>query len=58
MVYNKGNAMVSRSFRIDKNTLEIIQNYAKDRDLGITVCIRMILESFAENLVADMENTN
>lgn len=48
-------AMLSRSLRIDKPTLEILEAAARERDLGITVYIRMILQSFAANLAITEE---
>jgi hypothetical protein len=42
--------MVSRSLRLKKSTLEVLQVEADKNDLGITVYIRRVLESLVENL--------
>lgn len=47
--------MVSRSFRANTSTLKVLEDYAESRDIGITVCIRMVLESFVENLLEDIK---
>lgn len=43
-------AMVSRSLRLRRETLEVLQEQAKLQDLGITVYIRRVLESLVSNL--------
>jgi hypothetical protein len=43
-------AMVSRSLRIKRETLKILQEQADLQGLGITVYIRRVLESLVENL--------
>jgi len=45
-------AMVSRSLRLRKDTLKILQEQADLQGLGITVYIRRVLESLVENLTA------
>lgn len=45
-------AMVSRSLRLRKDTLKILQEQADLQGLGITVYIRKVLESLVENLTA------
>jgi len=50
---DKKQAMVSRSLRIDKETLGVLEEAARNQDIGITVYIRMILQSFAVNLRTD-----
>lgn len=42
------NAMVSRSLRLHRSTLEELQEQAKSLDMGITVFIRHILEKHVE----------
>lgn len=44
-------AMVSRSLRLHKDTLDILKQEAEKTGVGITVYIRMILESFVQNIV-------
>ena len=44
------NAMVSRSLRLRKDTLKVLQEQADLQGLGITVYIRKVLESLVENL--------
>jgi hypothetical protein len=46
----KEEAMVSRSLRIKRETLEVLQREADKNDLGITVYIRTVLESLVEQL--------
>lgn len=46
------NAMVSRSLRLKKDTLKVLQEQADLQGLGITVYIRKVLESLVENLAA------
>lgn len=43
-------AMLSRSFRIHRDTLVVLEEEAKNQGLGITVYIRRILESFVHNI--------
>lgn len=43
-------AMVSRSLRLKKETLEILKEQADYQELGITVYIRKVLESLVDNL--------
>jgi predicted DNA-binding protein len=43
-------AMVSRSLRLHKNTLERLQKEADKLGLGITVYIRTVLEKLVDNL--------
>jgi hypothetical protein len=50
---NPNGAMLSRSFRIHQDTLAVLEEEALKKDLGITVYIRRILESFVENLQAE-----
>lgn len=45
-------AMVSRSLRLKKETLKVLQEQADLQGLGITVYIRKVLESLVENLTA------
>lgn len=45
-------AMVSRSLRLRKDTLKVLQEQADLQGLGITVYIRKVLESLVENLTA------
>lgn len=45
-------AMVSRSLRLRKDTLKVLQEQADLQGLGITVYIRRVLESLVENLTA------
>jgi len=44
------NVMVSRSLRLRKDTLKVLQEQADLQGLGITVYIRRVLESLVENL--------
>lgn len=44
------NAMVSRSLRLKKETLDVLHEQANYQGLGITVYIRRVLESLVENL--------
>lgn len=44
--------MVSRSLRLKKETLKVLQEQADLQGLGITVYIRRVLESLVENLTA------
>jgi predicted DNA binding CopG/RHH family protein len=44
-------AMVSRSLRLHKSTLDVLKQEADKTGVGITVYIRMILESFVQNIV-------
>lgn len=43
-------AMVSRSLRLRKDTLEVLKREADKNGLGITVYIRTVLESLVNNL--------
>lgn len=43
-------AMVSRSLRLRRDTLEVLHREAEKNGLGITVYIRTVLESLVENL--------
>lgn len=43
-------AMVSRSLRLKRETLKVLQEQANLQGLGITVYIRRVLESLVENL--------
>ena len=43
-------AMVSRSLRLKKETLLVLQEQADLQNLGITVYIRKVLESLVDNL--------
>lgn len=43
-------AMVSRSLRLKRETLKVLQEQANFQGLGITVYIRRVLESLVENL--------
>lgn len=43
-------AMVSRSLRLRKDTLEVLHEQAELQGLGITVYIRRVLESLVDNL--------
>lgn len=43
-------AMVSRSLRLRKDTLEVLHQQADLQGLGITVYIRRVLESLVANL--------
>lgn len=47
---DKKSPMVSRSFRIGKDTLEALEEQAELQGLGITVYIRRVLESLVDNL--------
>ena len=47
---NSSTAMVSRSLRLKKETLEVLKKQADLQGLGITVYIRKILESLVDNL--------
>lgn len=49
------NAMVSRSLRLKKETLKVLQEQANVQGLGITVYIRRVLESLVENLNEETE---
>lgn len=51
-------AMVSRSLRLKKDTLTVLEEQAKELDLGITVLIRRILENHVHSLTTVRENTN
>ena len=46
----KSEAMASRSFRIRRDTLAVLEEQAKIRGLGITVYIRKVLESLVDNI--------
>jgi len=43
-------AMVSRSLRLRKDTLEVLKHEADKHGLGITVYIRTVLEKLVDNL--------
>lgn len=43
-------AMVSRSLRLHKDTLAVLQEQADQQGLGITVYIRTVLESLVSNI--------
>lgn len=43
------NAMLSRSVRLRKDTLDNLKDLANEKGVGITVYIRMVLESVVEN---------
>lgn len=45
------NAMVSRSVRLKTDTLDHLKELANEKGVGITVYIRMVLESVVENAV-------
>ena len=45
-------AMVSRSLRLRRDTLEVLHAQAEIQGLGITVYIRRVLESLVDNLKA------
>lgn len=45
------NAMLSRSVRLRQNTLDNLKALADEKGVGITVYIRMVLESVVENAV-------
>lgn len=47
---NTSKAMVSRSLRLHKSTLTVLEKEAKNKGLGITVYIRKILEGAADIL--------
>jgi hypothetical protein len=47
---NTSKAMVSRSLRLKKETLVVLQQQAELQGLGITVYIRRVLESLVDNL--------
>lgn len=51
-------AMVSRSLRLKKETLKVLQEQANLQGLGITVYIRRVLESLVENLAQEVEVSN
>lgn len=51
-------AMVSRSLRLKKETLKVLQEQADLQGLGITVYIRKVLESLVENLAQEVEVSN
>jgi hypothetical protein len=55
---NTSNAMVSRSLRLKKETLDVLHEQAKKNNLGITVYIRTVLESLVENLAEEVEVHN
>lgn len=42
-------AMLSRSIRLHKDTLDTLHELARELDLGITVYIRKVLEAVVEN---------
>lgn len=48
---SESNAMLSRSVRLRKDTLDNLKDLANEKGVGITVYIRMILESVVENAV-------
>lgn len=50
---NNSKAMVSRSLRLRRDTLEILHREAEKNNLGITVYIRTVLESLVENLTKE-----
>lgn len=50
--------MVSRSLRLKKETLKVLQEQADLQGLGITVYIRKVLESLVENLSQEAEVSN
>lgn len=54
---NTSTAMVSRSLRLKKETLEVLKKQADYQGLGITVYIRKILESLVDNINAADELT-
>lgn len=47
---NTSKAMVSRSLRLRKDTLEVLKQEADKKGLGITVYIRSVLESLVTNI--------
>lgn len=49
-------AMLSRSIRLHKDTLDTLKELADEKELGITVYIRRVLESLVEN--SRKENIN
>lgn len=51
-------AMVSRSLRLRKDTLKVLQEQADLQGLGITVYIRKVLESLVANLSEEVEVSN
>lgn len=51
-------AMVSRSLRLRKDTLKVLQEQADLQGLGITVYIRKVLESLVTNLSEETEVSN
>lgn len=55
---NTKEPMVSRSLRLHKNTLSILEREAKRQDLGITVYIRHILEAVVDNLSHDASSVH
>lgn len=52
---NTSTPMVSRSLRLKKETLKVLQEQADLQGLGITVYIRKVLESLVENLSQEVE---
>lgn len=42
----KNEPMVSRSLRIKKDTLKVLEKMAEDSSMGITVYIRFLLENY------------
>jgi len=51
-------AMVSRSLRLRKDTLQVLHREAEKKNLGITVYIRTVLESLVENLSNENQENN
>ncbi len=51
-------AMVSRSLRLRKDTLEVLHREAEKNGLGITVYIRTVLESLVDNLNNDNQEVS
>lgn len=49
-------AMVSRSLRLRKDTLEELHELAKERGVGITVYIRMVLEALVANTINEKQD--
>jgi len=47
----ESNAMLSRSVRLRKDTLDNLQKLADEMGVGITVYIRKVLESVVDNAV-------
>jgi len=51
-------AMVSRSLRLKKSTLDVLHREAEKNGLGITVYIRTVLESLVENLSTENQEVS